>query len=205
MNINSSLIAELKDKEYRDAYVASQIAIGLPFQARALRLNKEWTQEQLAERAGMSQPRIAEIEKPSERRFNLETLLRIASAHDVALEVRFVPFGQIIEHDESFDPDSFKVPTFSEELEAAEKQEQADREKQALVRTAVARLSRIYPNAGASQRRWDVIVSTGERQANLEFMRANLWLAVNNQKPEQAPPAFQAAGIQQQWPLMATR
>jgi transcriptional regulator with XRE-family HTH domain len=126
VNTHSSLIAELKSKEYRDAYVASQIAIGLPFQARQLRIQKGWTQEELAERAGMSQPRIAEIEKPSKRRFNLETLLRIASAHDVGLEVRFVPLGQIVEHDESFDPDSFHIPTFDEELAAAEERERAD-------------------------------------------------------------------------------
>jgi transcriptional regulator with XRE-family HTH domain len=125
MNTNSRLIAELRDKTYRDAYVAAQIEIGLPFQARALRQAREWTQEQLAELAGMSQPRIAEIERPGKRKFNLDTLLRIASALDVGLEVRFVPLTTIIDHAESFDPDSFSIPTFAEELEEAERQELA--------------------------------------------------------------------------------
>lgn len=123
MNIHSSLIAELRDKAYRDAYVASQINIGLPFQARALRHARKWTQEELAERAGMSQPRIAEIERPNKRRFNLETLLRIASAFDVGLQVRFVPLTDIIRDDEAFNPDAFDAKPFAKELEEAEARE----------------------------------------------------------------------------------
>ena len=124
MNIHSSLVAELIDKEYRDAYVASQIRIGLPFQIRALRKAKGWTQDQLAEYAGMSQPRIAEIEKPGERSLNLATLLRVASAFDVGLAVNFVPFSEVIDRDESFDPDNHFVPSFEAELAAAKKAEE---------------------------------------------------------------------------------
>lgn len=72
----------------------------------------------------MSQPRIAEIEKPSKRRFNLETLLRIASAFDVGLEVNFVPISEIVRKDNAFDPNDFSIETFEEELARAEKDEQ---------------------------------------------------------------------------------
>ena len=120
MNIHSSLTTELRDKAYRDAYVASQIRIGLPFQIRALRKAKELTQEQLATKAQMAQPRIPEIER-GKRSLNIDTLLRIASALDVALEVRFVPFGELIRWSESLDPDTFDVDSFDEELEASEK------------------------------------------------------------------------------------
>lgn len=199
MNINSSLIAELKDKDYRDAYVASQIAIGLPFQVRALRVGKGWTQTELAERAGMTQPRIAEIEKTSERRFNLETLLRIASAHDVGLEVRFVSYGQLIALEESFDPDSFEVPSFEEEFAAAQKKEQADLARTELAKAAVERISHTYPNAGTVRRSWNVFEGTPAGQTSMDFMRAHLWLAVSNQNAEQAVPVLQTAGVQQQW------
>jgi len=123
VNIHSSLIAELRDKTYRDAYVASQIRIGLPFQIRALRKAKDWTQDRLAEYAGMAQPRIAEIEKPGERRLNLDTLLRLAAAFDVALEVRFVLFSELIDRSEAFDPNDFTVKSFNEELSDAEQYE----------------------------------------------------------------------------------
>jgi transcriptional regulator with XRE-family HTH domain len=131
VNIHSSLIAELRDKSYRDAYVASRIKIGLPFQARALRKSRGWTQEQLAEHAQMSQPRIAEIEKASERRFNLETLLRIASAFDVGLEVNFVPISEIVDDEDAFDPDNFSIPAFTQELSAAEENEKAEQDRTA--------------------------------------------------------------------------
>lgn len=123
MNINSSLVSEMKDKQYRDAYVASQIRIGLPMQTRALRKSRDWSQPELAEYAGMAQPRISEIEKPGERRLNIETLLRLASAFDVALQVRFVPFSEFIDFSEDIDLDNFALDTFEEEVAAAEERE----------------------------------------------------------------------------------
>lgn len=116
MNINSSLMKELRNKEYRDAYVASQIRIGVPFQIRALRNQRGWNQEEFATRLGMSQPRVSEMERPGERRPNIETLLRIAEALDVGLQVRFVSFGELIEWAERFSPDDFVVPSFEEEI-----------------------------------------------------------------------------------------
>lgn len=124
MNIHSSLIAELRDKSYRDAYVASQIRMGLPFQIRALRISRGWTQLQLAEAAGMSQPRIAEIEK-GKRSLNLETLLRLASAFDVGLDVFFASFGDLVDRKESFEPDTFDALSFSQEIAEAEQRAKA--------------------------------------------------------------------------------
>lgn len=124
MNTNSSLVNELRDPDYRSEYVASQISIGFPFQVRALRKARNWTQKDLAKAAGMAQPRIAEIESPGERKLNVETMLRLAAAFDVALLVRFAPFGDFVDWNESFDPNCYEVPTFSEEAEAAELHEQ---------------------------------------------------------------------------------
>jgi len=118
MNINSSLINELKQKEYRDAYAAAQIRIVLPFHIRALRMQRGWSQMELARRAGMAQPRIAEIEKPGARRLNIETLLRIAIAFDVGLQVRFMPFSELVEWAESFSPDASSITSFDNEIAA---------------------------------------------------------------------------------------
>lgn len=116
MNIHSKLISEMSAKEYREAYVASQINIGIPFQIRALRKSRGWHQECLAEHAKMAQPRISEIERPGERRLNIETLLRISAAFDVGLQVRFVPFSELINWSESFDPEDFEVKSFDDEI-----------------------------------------------------------------------------------------
>jgi transcriptional regulator with XRE-family HTH domain len=113
----SRLLSELSNKAYRDAYVGAQIRIGLPFQVKALRTARNWSQGELALHAGMAQPRISEIERPGERSLNLDTLLRLASAFDCALEVRFTPFSQLVRDSESFDPENFAVPTFQHELD----------------------------------------------------------------------------------------
>lgn len=123
MNIHSLLINEMKDKTYRDAYVVSQIRTALPFQLRALRTSRKWSQEYLAEKAGMAQPRISDLEQPTGRMPNLDTLCRIASACDVAFEVRFVPFSELIDRSEHFDPEHFRVPTFDQEIKEAEERE----------------------------------------------------------------------------------
>ena len=124
MNINSSLMNELRNKEYRNGYVASQIRIGIPFQIRALRNQRGLNQEEFASLVGMSQPRVSELERPGERRPNIETLLRIAEAYDIGLQVRFVPFSELVEWAESFNPDDFSVPSFEEEISKREKTKQ---------------------------------------------------------------------------------
>ncbi|MFZ0663429.1 MAG: helix-turn-helix transcriptional regulator [Acidobacteriaceae bacterium] len=123
MDTQSSLVTQLRSKEYRDEFVAAQIRVGLPMQCRALRENREWTQPQLAEAAGMSQPRISEIERPGERKLNLDTLLRLASAFDVALQVRFIPFSKFVDDDDDVDLNDFRVPTFEEDLRNLEAEE----------------------------------------------------------------------------------
>jgi transcriptional regulator with XRE-family HTH domain len=111
---------ELQDKETRDAFVSSQVSIPIAFQILALREQRGWTQKQLAEKAGMLQPRIAAMERPSGSEPNLRTLKRFASAFDVALIVRFAPFSELVEWAGRFSPDTFIVPSFDEDCELEE-------------------------------------------------------------------------------------
>lgn len=105
-----------KSKQHRAAYVSSQINIGLPFQVRALRKQREWDQKTLAEEAGMAQPRISAMENAGYGSFTIETLKRLADAFDVALIVRFAPFSELIRWSDKFSPDDFTVPGFEKEL-----------------------------------------------------------------------------------------
>jgi transcriptional regulator with XRE-family HTH domain len=109
-------VTELAEKEYRHGLVNAQIEVDLPFQIRALRKQLELTQPELAERAGMKQPRISAMEKPGGAHFTLETLRRLAKAFDVALIVRFAPFSELLDWSKRFSPDDFAVPTFDQEL-----------------------------------------------------------------------------------------
>ncbi|SPE32959.1 hypothetical protein SBA6_230008 [Candidatus Sulfopaludibacter sp. SbA6] len=115
----------MQDKDYRHGLIDAQIEIDLPFQIRALRKQEELTQPQLADLAGMKQSRISKMEKPGGARFTLETLRRLAKALDVALIIRFAPFGELVAWSNEFDPDSFVVPSFDKECRAIRERENA--------------------------------------------------------------------------------
>jgi ribosome-binding protein aMBF1 (putative translation factor) len=59
------LISRLHNKEARDAFVEQEILAGLPFQIRALRRDRGWSQHQLAERLGMTQEGVSRLENPN--------------------------------------------------------------------------------------------------------------------------------------------
>ena len=113
MNLSQS---EIRNREYRHGLVAAQIEIDLPLQLRALRKQRGWTQPEMAERTGMKQSRFPVMEKPGGARFNLDTIRRLAEALDVAVIVRFAPFSELVDWSNNFNPDTFTVPSFEEEL-----------------------------------------------------------------------------------------
>jgi transcriptional regulator with XRE-family HTH domain len=123
--MTEQLSGKLKTPEYRKAFVASQINVGIPFQIRALlRSRQGWTQATLAERAGMLQPRISGLMTPGKVRPNIETLRRIAEAFDVGLMVRFAPFSELAKWSDQFDPDRFYVPSFADDFGFIERKPQ---------------------------------------------------------------------------------
>lgn len=113
----SKLISKLRNPEYRKAYVASQITVGIPFQIKALQKSRDWTQTRLGDLANMAQPRISKLLNPGEEEPNIRTLRRIAEAFDCGLMVSFVPFSELVLRSERFDPESFSVPTFQHECD----------------------------------------------------------------------------------------
>jgi transcriptional regulator with XRE-family HTH domain len=108
----AQILESLSDKEYRDIFVEEEINTGLPFQIRAIRQSREWSQQELAERVGMKQGSISRLESVGYARFSLATLKRLASVFDVALVVRFVPFSQLAASVASLSSEDLAVPDF---------------------------------------------------------------------------------------------
>jgi len=106
---------ELKDKEFRDIFVREFIQGGLPFQIRILREDRGLTQRELGEKVGMRQSAISRVEDPDYGALSLKTLLRLASAFDVGLLVRFAAYGKIIETMEDLSPEALAVPSFEDD------------------------------------------------------------------------------------------
>lgn len=118
MNIfkrKNKLISKLKNKEYRDAFLAELITTGIPFQIRALREQRNLTQKQFGDQAKMAQETISRLEDPNYGKPNLKTLKRLASAFDVGLVVRFVPFSELVSWEINLSPESLEVLSFEQE------------------------------------------------------------------------------------------
>jgi len=109
------LINELKNKDYRDAFVSEHITTGVPFQIKALREQRDWSQKELGKQAKMLQERISVLEDPDYGKFNINTLKKIASAFDIGLVVRFVPFSELAEWELNLSSKSLQVPSFNED------------------------------------------------------------------------------------------
>jgi len=110
-----TLIGKLHNKAYRDEFVASHIETGLPFQIRAIRAQREMSQEELAAKTEMAQARISLLERPGYGKFTLSTLKRLASAFDVGLVVRFVPFSELVDLVVNLSPEALQVPSFEKD------------------------------------------------------------------------------------------
>src|SRR4051812_43019910 len=107
------IITSLASKEYRDAFIAAEIATTIPLQIKALRKAKGWSQKQLAKAVGMPQGRISILENPDyEGAMNVRTLERLASAFDIGLVVRFAPFSEIVDWTSSLTAQNHHIPSF---------------------------------------------------------------------------------------------
>lgn len=91
----NTLWKRLSNKDYRDAFMSAKIDADLAGQIYALREQQSLTQEELGHRALMAQSRIAKLEGSCEG-VSVATLKRLAAAFDVGLQIKFVPFSDII-------------------------------------------------------------------------------------------------------------
>ena len=112
---DSPMKDKFSEKAYRDAYVREQVRIGVPYQIRALRQERGWTQKELGERSGKPQNVISRLEDPNYGKLSLQSLMDMASAFDVALMVKFVPFSRFIREFSDLSPRALEAASFSED------------------------------------------------------------------------------------------
>ena len=104
--------SRLSKKSYRDAFVASHLSTNIAAQISSMRESRKLSQRDLAEKTGMAQARISVMEDPSYENYSLSTLKRLASALDVALIVRFVPFSELAYWVATLSPRRMSPPSF---------------------------------------------------------------------------------------------
>jgi transcriptional regulator with XRE-family HTH domain len=181
--MTSKAIDKLRDPEYRQAFVASQINFGIPFQIRAmLKARPGWTQQTLAERTDMLQPRISGLMTPGKTRPNIETLRRVAEAFDCGLVVRFAPFSELLRWSENFDPESFNVKSFDAELPELEQDVQ------------VARLT------AAISGQCNIEALAPAQKTEVSFINSNpQWQGSTESRTKPMDIAYTITGTEQEW------
>lgn len=113
--IQNELLAELNEPEFRHAYASEFIDMILARQIRALRKQRNWTQQQLAERIQKHQSFISALEDEEYGSMTLSTLKELAESFDVYLSVRFKSFRNLIEQVSHSSMKDLEVPSFEED------------------------------------------------------------------------------------------
>ena len=95
--------------------MSKHLSESIAAQINATRKARGWTQSDLAKKSGMAQNRISVLEDNDYENTSLTTLKRLASAFDVALVVRFVPFSEGLEWASNMTADKLAPRKFEED------------------------------------------------------------------------------------------
>jgi transcriptional regulator with XRE-family HTH domain len=92
-----SKFRKLSSKEYRDAYLESQVRSWIAYQFQALRRKLALSQTEMAHRIGKPQSVISRLENADYGRVSVQTLLEVATCLDIALVVQFVSYPEFLD------------------------------------------------------------------------------------------------------------
>ena len=115
--MQSKLITEFADAEYAHAYMDSHTIDRIAGQIYWTRKKRDWTQAELAKRAGMVQERISKIEAGDFSSLTMKTLRKLAEALDVNLRIEFEPFSHGIMNVCNLAREQLELPTRVESLQ----------------------------------------------------------------------------------------
>jgi transcriptional regulator with XRE-family HTH domain len=87
------------DKEYRDAYLEAHVMGSIAYQIRTLREQSGLSQKQFGEEIGKPQSVISRLEDTEYSGVTINTLLSIAKARDVGLNVSFTDYVNVLRDD----------------------------------------------------------------------------------------------------------
>lgn len=86
------------------------------WQIKANRLARGLSQDDLARLIDSGQSAISRLEDPEYGRHSIDTLMKLASAFDCALSVKFISFSQLALDSEDLSTARMEVPSFEDEV-----------------------------------------------------------------------------------------
>jgi len=116
-SIGNQLLESFKTgKVYRQAFVEEAVRTSIAVQIKAIREQRKMSRPELAKLMGKSPSWIFRLEDPNEKPPTISTLLAVAEAFDINLNISFGPFQSFLDRLSNMSPASFEVPSFDEEL-----------------------------------------------------------------------------------------
>jgi transcriptional regulator with XRE-family HTH domain len=103
---------ELVAPGFRRGFMSETVRSGIAHQVRAMRDKRGWNQKELGDRAGKPQSVISRLEDPDYGKVNIQTLIELAEAFDVALLVKFVGFGELLAQTGDLSPEGLNAPSY---------------------------------------------------------------------------------------------
>ena len=94
--VSESDLAPFLDKDYRDAYLDGYVKTSIALQINALRTQLGLTQNEFADKLGVTQSIVSRLENTEYGSVTINTLLKVAKENAVALDVKFVAYPKII-------------------------------------------------------------------------------------------------------------
>jgi len=124
-HLNANHLEDLlsfQSKDYRDGFLEADVKAGIAYQIQALREKTGLSQAAFAKKIGKKQSVVSRLENTEYGAVNVNTLLEIAKALDIGLQVRFCDFLDVLERDIS--PAGMKVDTIFETIEKVQSRTQ---------------------------------------------------------------------------------
>jgi transcriptional regulator with XRE-family HTH domain len=129
-SLKSQLLQSLKTSdEYRYSFVEEKIQSGLAAQIRAIREQRQLDPKQFAEKLGKKVSWVYRLEDPNLPPPTIPSLLEVARAYDVDLEVRFRPFSAFLNEANDLSTRSLEVTGFRDELPELERETARDQKE----------------------------------------------------------------------------
>lgn len=109
-------LTKLRDKEYRDEFLASNVRGTLAYQIQALRKKSGLSQTKFARKVGKKQSQVSEWENAEGEQLSVQTLIDIATALDVGLIVRFAAYPEVLACSDRRSDSELAVPSIDESV-----------------------------------------------------------------------------------------
>jgi transcriptional regulator with XRE-family HTH domain len=109
------LIRELQDRDARKDFAEDFLDSYISLQIKALRLQRGWSQEDLAQRLGTGQSMISRLENANNSSWTIATLKKLASAFELPLDVEFGKWSDLVDRSSNLSRESLERPSFSDD------------------------------------------------------------------------------------------